>query len=49
MTQAQRLAQRQLEHLLRARREGNLTRGDLLTTADDPHDLATRPLDGDVQ
>ena len=49
MSQAQRLAQGQLEHLLGARRERDLTRGDLLTGADDAHHLRAHPLDGDVQ
>jgi len=40
VAEAQRLAQRELEHLLGARREGNLAGGDLLTGADDAHDLA---------
>jgi hypothetical protein len=47
--EAQRLAQSQLEHLLGAWRERNLTRGDLLTGADDAHDLRAHTLDGDVQ
>ena len=49
VAEAQRLAQRQLEHLLRARRERDLAGGDLLTGADDPHDLRADALDGDVQ
>jgi hypothetical protein len=49
VSQAERLAQRELEHLLRARRERNLTGRDLLTGADDAHDLCAHALDGDVQ
>src|SRR5439155_10368255 len=49
VTQRERLAQRELEHLLRARREGDLTRRDLLTGADDAHDLGAHALDGDVE
>src|SRR3712207_1850486 len=47
--QRQRLAQRELEDLLGPRGEGDLTGGDLLAGADDPHDLRAHPLDGDVQ
>jgi hypothetical protein len=39
----------QLEHLLRARREGDLAGGDLLTGADDAHNLGAHALDGDVE
>jgi hypothetical protein len=49
VTQRQRFAQRELEHLLGAGRERNLARGDLLTRADDAHDLRAHPLDGDVK
>ena len=49
VAEAERLAQRQLEHLLGARRERDLAGGDLLTGADDPHDLGADALDGDVQ
>ena len=49
VTEAQRLAQRQLEHLLGARRERDLAGGDFLAGADDPHDLGAHALDGDVQ
>src|SRR6185312_5020402 len=49
VAQAQRLAQRQLEDLLRAGGEGDLPGRDLLTGADDPHDLRAHPLDGDVE
>ena len=47
--EAERLAQGQLQHLLRARREGDLTGGDLLAGADDAHDLRADALDGDVE
>ena len=47
--QAQRLAEGELEHLLGARGEGDLAGGDLLTGADDAHDLGAHPLDGDVE
>ena len=47
--QAERLAQRELEHLLGARRERDLPGGDLLAGADDAHDLRAHALDGDVQ
>jgi hypothetical protein len=46
---AERLAEGELEDLLRAGREGNLTGGDLLAGADDAHDLCAHPLDGDVE
>ncbi len=49
VAEAQRLAQGQLEHLLGARRERDLPGGDLLTGADDAHDLGAHALDGDVQ
>ncbi len=49
VAERERLAQRQLEHLLGARREGDLAGGDLLTGADDPHDLGADALDGDVE
>src|SRR5204863_4142565 len=49
VAQAQRLAEGELEDLLRARREGDLAAGDLLTGADDAHDLRAHALDGDVQ
>jgi hypothetical protein len=49
VAQAQRLAKRQLQDLLRARREGNLTGGDLLAGADDSHHLGAHALDGDVE
>ena len=47
--EAQRLAQGELEHLLGARRERDLPRGDLLAGADDAHDLRAHALDGDVE
>src|SRR5207244_1904045 len=49
VAQAQRLAQRVLEHLLGARRERDLAGGDLLAGADDAHDLRAHALDGDVE
>src|SRR5205823_3426901 len=49
VTQRERFAQRELEHFLGTRRERDLSRGDLLTGADDAHDLRTHALDGDVQ
>ena len=49
VAEAERLAQRQLEHLLGARRERDLAGGDLLAGADDPHDLRADALDGDVE
>jgi hypothetical protein len=49
VTEAQRLAQRQFEHLLRPRRERDLPGGDLFAGAHDAHDLGAHPLDGDVQ
>ena len=49
VAERQRLAQRQLEDLLGARRERDLAGGDLLTGADDPHDLGADALDGDVE
>ena len=49
VAEAQRLAQGELEDLLRARRERDLPGGDLLAGADDPHDLRADALDGDVQ
>ncbi len=49
VAQGQSLAKGQLEDLLRARRERDLPGGDLLTGADDPHDLCADALDGDVQ
>ncbi len=49
VAQAQRLAQRQLQHLLGARRERDLAGGDLLAGADDAHDLRAHALDRDVE
>ena len=49
VAERQRLAQRQLQHLLGTRREGDLPGGDLLAGADDPHDLRAHALDGDVE
>ncbi len=49
VAQRQRFAQRQLEHLLRARRERDLAGGDLVTLADDPGDLRADFLHGDVE
>ena len=49
MAERQRLAQSQLEHLLRPRREGDLPARDLFAGADDPHDLGADALDGDVE
>src|SRR5207247_3396733 len=47
VAQAQRLAQRELEDLLGPRRERDLPGRDLLTGADDAHDLGAHTLDGD--
>src|SRR5262249_50810993 len=44
-----RLAQRELEHLLRARRERDLAGRDLVALADDPGDLGPNLLDRDVE
>ena len=49
VAEAQRLAEGELEDLLGARREGDLAGGDLLTGADDAHDLRAHALDGDVE
>ena len=49
VAEAERLAQRELEHLLGARRERDLAGGDLLAGADDAHDLAADALDRDVE
>ena len=49
VAERERLAQRQLEHLLGARRERDLAGGDLLAGADDPHHLGAHALDGDVE
>ena len=49
VAEGERLAQRQLEHLLGARGERDLSGGDLLAGADDPHDLRADPFDRDVE
>jgi hypothetical protein len=49
VAKAQRLAQRELKHLLRARRERDLPGGDLLARADDAHHLGANTLHGDVE
>ncbi len=49
VTQAQRFAQRELQHLLRARRERDLAGRHLVTLADDARDLSAHFLDGDVE
>ena len=49
VAERERLAQRQLEHLLGARRERDLAGGDLLAGADDADDLGADALDGDVE
>src|SRR5439155_7078156 len=49
MAERERLAQGQVEHLLRARGEGDLAGGDLVTMTDDPHDLVAHRLDGDAE
>ena len=49
VAEAQRLAQRELEHLLGARGERDLAGGDLLAGADDPDDLGADALHGDVE
>ena len=49
VAERQRLAEGQLEDLLGPRRERDLAGGDLLTGADDPHDLRADALDGDVK
>ena len=49
VAERQRLAQRELEHLLRARRERDLAGGDFLAGADDAYDLRPNALDGDVE
>jgi hypothetical protein len=45
----QRLPQRQLQHLLGARREWDLAGAGLLTRADNPQQLLTGPFEGDAQ
>ncbi len=49
VAERQRFAQRELEHLLRARGERDLAGGDLVALADDPRDLCAHLLDGDVE
>src|SRR5213078_4633918 len=49
VAEAQRFAQRELQDLLRARRERDLPRRDLVTLADDACDLRAHLLDGDVE
>ena len=49
VTQRQRFAQRQLEHLLRTRRKRDLACGDLVTLAHDPRHLRTDLFHGDVE
>ena len=49
VAERERLAQRQLEHLLRARRERDLAGRDLVALADDARDLGANLLDGDVE
>ena len=49
VAERERLAQRQLEHLLGARRERDLAGGDLLAGADDADDLGADALGGDVE
>src|SRR6476620_9368813 len=49
VAQRQRLAQRQLKHLLGARRERDLSGGDLVTLADDAGDLRAHLLHRDVE
>src|SRR5207247_751364 len=46
VAQGQSLAQGELQNLLRTGRERDLTRGDLVTLADDPGDLRAHLLDG---
>ncbi len=49
VAEAERLAQRELEHLLGSRRERDLARGDLLARSDDPDDLSAYALDRDIE
>ena len=49
VSQRQRLAQRQLQHLLGARSERDLTGGDLIALADDASDLRAHLFHGDVE
>ena len=49
VAERERFAQRELEHLLRARRERNLARRHLVALADDARDLGAHLLDRDVE
>ena len=49
VAERERFAQRELEHLLRARRERDLSGRDLVALADDPRDLRANLLDRDVE
>ncbi len=49
VAERERLAQGELEDLLRARGEGDLAGGDLLAGPDDPDDLGANALHGDVE
>src|SRR5581483_10596580 len=49
VAEAQRFAKRELEDLLRARGERDLSRRDLVALADDARDLGAYLLDGDVE
>src|SRR5207247_654718 len=49
VAEAQRLAQRELENLLRSRSERDLSGRDLVALADDAGDLRAHLLDGDVE
>ena len=49
VAERERLAQRELEHLLRARRERDLPARDLVALADDARDLRAHLLDRDVE
>ncbi len=49
VAEGQRFAQRELQHLLRARRERNLAGRDLIALADDARDLRAHFLDRDVE
>ena len=49
VTERQRLAQRELQHLLRARRERDLAGRDLVALADDPRDLRPHLFHRDVE
>jgi hypothetical protein len=49
VAERERFAQRELQHLLRARREWNLAGRDLVALADDARDLRTDLFDRDVE